>query len=81
MSPARTLNRERRERARRRALKAEMVREIERLRAMAARALAELDEPLPRADQGVVIEGRIAGNEIVVDGPPVPTRRGETTCR
>jgi hypothetical protein len=44
MSPVRTGVRERRERARRRALKAEMVREIEGLRAMAAQALAELDD-------------------------------------
>jgi len=46
MSPARTLHRDGARAGRRRVLKAEMVREIERLRAMAsAGARAELDEP------------------------------------
>jgi hypothetical protein len=33
-----------------------------------AELVAELDEPMPRADQGVVIEARIVGNEVIVDG-------------
>ena len=64
MSPARTLTRERRARARRRELKREMA----RLAAELARlALAELDAPTPRADRDVVIEARIIGDEIITD--------------
>jgi hypothetical protein len=66
-------------RARKMAMKREMLAEIARLQQMAARLLAEFDEPIPGADQGVVIEGHISGNEIVVDDPPAPTRRTRTT--
>ncbi len=61
-------------RARKMAFKREMLAEIARLQQMAARLLAEFDEPIG-AVPGVVIEGHIAGNEIIVDGTPAPTRR------
>jgi hypothetical protein len=50
------------------AMKREMLAEIARLQQMAARLLAEFDEPMPGVDQGVVIEGRIEGDRVIVDG-------------
>jgi hypothetical protein len=52
------------------ALKREMVAEIERLQAMAARSLAELDQLLlaeKGAKGGVVLEGRVEGDQVIVD--------------
>jgi hypothetical protein len=42
-----------------------------------AEAIAEglFDGPAMDAVPGVVIEGRIEGDQVIVDGPPVPTRR------
>jgi hypothetical protein len=57
------------------AFKREMVAEIARLRAVAARLLAELDEPMPGAEHAVVLEGHIEGDKVIVDGPPAPTKR------
>jgi hypothetical protein len=56
-----------RERARRRALKREMVRDAEKVRRQLAELVAELDEPMPGAEHAVVIEGRIIGDEIVTE--------------
>jgi hypothetical protein len=50
-----------------------------------AEAIAEgLFDPIPtqtapEASTGQVLEGHIAGNEIIVDGTPAPTRR--SPCR
>jgi hypothetical protein len=60
MSPARTLSRERRERARRR----ELEREGERILAALEQALAELDASVG-AKPDVVIEGKITGDKTV----------------
>jgi hypothetical protein len=51
-------------RARQMALKREMVREIERLQAMAARSLTD---DIGDAKDGTVIEGRIVGDEIITE--------------
>ena len=53
-------------RARKMAFKREMLAEIARLQQMAARLLAEFDEPIG-AVPGVVIEGRIEGDKIITD--------------
>jgi hypothetical protein len=66
-------------RARKMAFKREMLAEIARLQQMAARLLAEFDGPAMGAVPGVVLEGHIAGNEIIVDGTPAPARRTRTT--
>jgi hypothetical protein len=52
-----------------------MLAEIARLRALAARLLAEFDGPAMGAESGVVLEGHIAGDQVIVDGPPALTRR------
>jgi hypothetical protein len=57
-------------RARQMALKLEMVAEIKRLQAMAARSLAELDQLLlaeKGAKGGVVLDGRVDGDKIIVE--------------
>ena len=68
MSPVRTQTREMRERARRRALKREMVRDAEKVRRQLAELVAELDEPMPGAEHAVVLEGHIEGDQVIVDG-------------
>jgi hypothetical protein len=69
MSPARTSARERRE------LRRLMKDVAEFARQKKAEAIAEgLFDPAP-ATGGRVLEGHIAGNEIIVDGSPAPTRR------
>jgi hypothetical protein len=68
MSPVRTPARERRERAYRRYLRAEMVRVAAFVEREVRLGLAVLDEPMPGAEHGVVIEGRIEGDRVIVDG-------------
>ena len=68
MSPARTSTRERRERARRRAERKELLRTVEAIQQTARAAIEELDR-LRRpalADAGVVIEGRIVDGTVVI---------------
>jgi hypothetical protein len=54
-------------RARKMAMKREMLAEIARQQQMAARLLAELDAPTPRADRAVVLEGKIIGDKIITE--------------
>jgi hypothetical protein len=54
-------------RARKMAMKREMLAEIARLQQMAARLLAEFDEPIG-AERAVVLEGRVEGDRVIVDG-------------
>jgi hypothetical protein len=80
MSPARTSGRERRERARRRAERLEMLRFAEALQRRARADLAELERLRwpALADAGVVLEARVEGDQVIVDaaaGSPAPTRR------
>ncbi len=58
-------------RARKMAMKREMLAEIARLQQMAARLLAEFDEPIG-AVPGVVIEGRIVGDKIITEAEAEP---------
>jgi hypothetical protein len=60
------------------AFKREMLAEIARLQALAAENLAAFDALHPPASStkgGVVLEGRVEGDEIVVDAPPPAPRR------
>jgi hypothetical protein len=56
-----------RRRAQKRELKKEMARVAEFVFREVRAGLAVLDEPLPGADQGVVIEGRIVGDAIITE--------------
>jgi hypothetical protein len=70
MSPARTSARERRERARRRAERKELLRTVEAIQRKARAGLAELDrlrQPVFGAVPGVVLEARIIGDTIITD--------------
>jgi hypothetical protein len=53
--------------ARRRAQRRELRKEIARLLKLAEEGLALLDEPMPGADQGVILEARIIGDKIVTE--------------
>jgi hypothetical protein len=56
-----------RTRARRRALRAEMARVAAFVEREVRLGLAVLDEPMPGADQGVILEARIIGDEIITE--------------
>ena len=68
----RTSARERRERAYRRHLRQEMARIGEIVEQKTREALAVLDEPTPRSDHAVVLEGRIVGEKIVIEAEAEP---------
>jgi hypothetical protein len=68
-----------RTRQQRRELRRLMKNVAEFARQKKAEALAEgLFDPA-LATGGRVLEGRVEGDEIIVDGPPAPTRRTRTT--
>jgi hypothetical protein len=55
--------------------------ELDRVSEIAARRLQEaiaeglFDAPMPGAERGPVLEARVEGHRVVIDPPPVPSRR------